>query len=249
MILALIAAAAVVTTPVVSAEERRFAECVTLIEKEPAKAIDFAGKWRIEGNSILSRQCLGLAYAAVDRWEPAMTAFEQAAEQAEKDRDGRAGNLWVQTGNAALAGGNPARAKAAFDAALASGTIKGTEAGEVHLDRARALVSLRDVAGARKDIDEALKLVPTDSLGWLLSATLARRTGDLARAQTDIAQAAELGPDDPAIALEAGNIAMLAGIPDAARTAWEGAVALSPDGPEGLAAAKALEQFKAAPTP
>ncbi len=247
--LALIAAAAVATTPAISAEERRFEECVTLIEKDTAQAIEFAGKWRIDGDGLLSRQCLGLAYAAAGRWEPAMTAFEQAAQQAEKERDGRAANLWVQAGNAALAGNNPARAKPAFDAALATGTIKGSAAGEVHLDRARALVSLRDVAGARKDIDEALKLVPTDPLGWLLSATLARRTNDLARAGSDIAQAAELGPDDAAIALEAGNIAMLSGIPDAARTAWEGAVALSPGSPEGLAAAKALEQFKAAPAP
>jgi tetratricopeptide (TPR) repeat protein len=240
----LLLAAAVASAP--SPAEAQFAECVALVEADPAKAIDFAGAWQIDQGGVPARQCLGLAYAAQGRWLPAMTAFEQAAQLAEKERDGRAANLWVQAGNAALAAQEAAKAKTAFDAAIASGALKDAELGEVHLDRGRARVALRDTAGAREDIDAALKLVPADPLGWLLSASLARREGNLDRAASDIAEAAKRSPDDPSVALEAGNIALLSGANDAARTAWEAAVKAAPESAAGKAAAEALKQFASA---
>ncbi|MEQ1548728.1 MAG: tetratricopeptide repeat protein [Chakrabartia sp.] len=249
MMLLLIAAAAAASPAPLTVSEQRFDACITLIDTDPAKAIDAAGAWRIEGGGVPARQCLGLAYAALGRWAAAATAFEQAAQEAEKQRDGRATNLWVQTGNAALAATDAAKARTAFDAALASGVLTGLEAGEVHLDRARALVALKDVSAARKDIDEAIKLAPADPLGWLLSATLARRAGDLTRAQADIAEALNRAPDDASVALEAGNIAMASGSADAAKTAWEAAVKLAPESVSGKSATKALDQFKAAPAP
>ena len=255
MILLLIAAAAAATaaTPPAPAPltvaEQRFDACISLIDTDPTKAIDAAGAWRIEGGGVPARQCLGLAYAALGRWSAAATTFEQAALEAEKSRDGRATNLWIQTGNAALAATDASKARTAFDAALASGVLSGIEAGEIHLDRARALVALKDVVAARKDIDEAIKLAPADPLGWLLSATLARRAGDLKRAQIDIAEALNRSPDDASVALEAGNISMASGSSDAAKTAWEAAVTLSPGSIAGKSAMKALEQFKTAPAP
>jgi tetratricopeptide (TPR) repeat protein len=236
----LILAAAAASAPAPTAIEQRFDACITQIEKDPAKAIDIAESWRIAGGGAPARQCLGLAYAAQSRWAPAMIAFEQAAQAAERERDGRAGNLWVQAGNAALAANNVPKARAAFDAAIASGQVKGQELGEVHLDRARTLVASGDARAARADLDQALKLAPADPLGWLLSATLARRMGDLARAQADIAEAAKRSPDDASVALEAGNIAAMSGSEDAARTAWNAAVKLAPNSPAGKSAASAL---------
>jgi tetratricopeptide (TPR) repeat protein len=242
MSLLLIFAAAAATS--VSAQETRFAECVKLVDQDPEKAAAFADNWRItDHGGVPARQCQGLAYAAQARWIPASTAFEQAARQAESERDARATTLWVQAGNAALAGNDPLRAKGGFDAALTSGRLKGAEAGEVHLDRARALVALRQMPLARSDLDAALKLVPADPLAWLLSATLARHMGDLKRAEIDIAEAASRSPDDANVALEAGNIAASTGSSDAARTAWGAAVKLAPTSPAGQAAAQALAQF------
>ncbi len=246
----LLAAAAAATTPPTptpnpapSAREKRFADCVKAVDADPAKAIELAGAWRVEGGGLLARQCLGLAYAAQKRWLPAATAFEQAAQQAELDKDARGGTLWVQAGNASLAAGDMVKARTAFDAALISGQIKGAAAGEVHLDRARALVATGDTRAARADLDTAIKLVPADPLAWLLSATLARRTGDLQRAGVDIAEAAKRSPDDASVALEAGNIAIQSGSPSAARTAWRAAVKNAPDSPAGKSAAESLRRL------
>jgi len=245
VILLLLAAEAATPGPSPSPEEGRFAACVALSEKDPAKALEAAGSWRIEGGGVLARQCAGLAYASLKRWLPAATAFQQAAEDAERNRDGRAARLWVQAGNAALAAGDMARAGQYLDAALGSGELSGAEAGEAHLDRARARAATGDSATARTDLDMALKLVPADPLGWLLSATLARRSGDLARARTDIAEAMKRAPKDAEVALEAGNIAVLSGSDAAARTAWDAAVRAAPDSAAGKAAAESLKRLGA----
>lgn len=237
----------VVATPVPTAESR-FDACALLAAQEPEKAIEQANQWRIQGGGVPARHCLALAYARLQRWPSAAVAFEQAARESELAQDGRAANLWVQGGNARLAAGEYPAARAALDTALASGALKAEMAGEAHLDRARASVGMNDPAAARRDLDQALKLVPDDPLAWLLSATLARRMQDVERAQADIAEAAKRSPDDASVALEAGNIAILAGSPEAARVAWQGAVDNQPDSPAGKAAAAALKAMDAPKT-
>jgi tetratricopeptide (TPR) repeat protein len=245
VILLFLAAQAVAPEFAPNPDEARFAACVALTEKDAARALEVAGTWQVEGGGVLARQCAGLAYASLRRWLPAATAFQQAAEDAERHRDGRAPRLWVQAGNAALAAGDMIKAGQYLDAAISGGGLFGAEAGEAHLDRARARVATGDTATARADLDMALKLVPADPLAWLLSATLARRTGDLARAQADIGEAMKRAPDDAAVALEAGNIAILSGAEAAARTAWAAAIKASPDSPAGKAAADALKRLGA----
>jgi tetratricopeptide (TPR) repeat protein len=239
MFLTLLAAAAATPSP----QEARFESCVALSDANPPAALTEASAWRSSGGGVLARQCEGLAYAAQKRWAPAATAFEQAAREAERDRDGRAARIWVQAGNAALAGGDAAKARGFFESAIVSGVLKGEELGEAYLDRARATAMLGQTRIARSDLDQALKLVPADPLGWLLSATMARRDGDLARAAKDIEEAAKRAPDEPGVMLEAGNIAVLSGSDKAARAAWEAAVKAAPTSPAGKAAAEQLARL------
>ena len=207
-----------------------FQACLDEATQSPEAGVAFAQKWRIDGGSFYARHCMGFAYARAERWSPAIVAFEQAAEEAEREGEvAQSARLWAQAGNAALASGDAAKARQDFDAALARGMADGLEKGEVHLDRARALVAL-------------------DPLGWLLSATLARRQGEMRLAQAHVARAVQLSPDDPSVALEEGNIAILTDHADVARSAWERAVKLAPDSPAGKAAADNLSRLpQAAP--
>lgn len=189
------------------------------------------------------RACLGLALAQQGEFTAAAPAFEEAARVSELARDGLAARYWAQAGNAWLAGQEPAKARAALNAALASGTLTGLERGEAALDRARALVALGDLPTARADLDLALKDAADDPLAWLLSATWARRTGDLSRAKADIAQALRRAADDAQVQLEAGNIAAASGDEAGAKAAWGEAVRIAPDKPAGQSAAQALTQF------
>ena len=218
----------------------RFRRCADLARTEPQRAVETAEAWRAAGGGLQARQCLGLAYAALERWPAAATAFEQAALAADSSRDPAGADFRVQAGNAWLAAGEPARALKAFDSALAAPTLMPELRGEVHLDRARAAVATGDLAAARADLDKGLQLVPGDAFGWYLSAALARRQDDLGRAQDDIARAVSLAPEDAAILLEAGNIAGVSGEKEAAMGLYARAARLAPGSEAGRAAAAAL---------
>ncbi|WP_150293090.1 tetratricopeptide repeat protein [Sphingobium estronivorans] len=233
--------------PVPDKYAAKFQACLDQAVESPEKGVAFAQQWRIDGGSFYARNCMGFAYARAERWAPAIVSFEQGADEAERGGEMvQSGRLWAQAGNAALAGGDAAKARDDFDAALARGLPDGVEKGEVHLDRARALVALNDSKGARDSLDIALEQVPKDPLAWLLSATLARRSGEMKLAQAHIARAVQLSPDDASVALEEGNIAVLTDQEDVARSAWQRAVTLAADSPAGKAAADNLSRLPAA---
>lgn len=236
MISILLALAATAQVP----DEARFRSCADLVKKDAPAAVSEATRWRLAGGGSLARQCLGLAYTELQRWAPAATAFEQAARDAAAASDPRAADFHVQAGNAWLAADDPAKAIAAFDAALATRHLTDELRGEVHLDRARARVAAGDVKAARTDIQEGLKLVPRDPFAWYLSSALALREGASARASADIAKALELAPDDASVRLQAGNVAVTIGDFDSARRHYERAAAIAPQSEAGKAAAAAL---------
>ena len=225
------------------ADETRFDACMDMATDDPASGIMAANEWLIAGGGYFARHCLGFAYAKDGRWSAAADAFVSAARDAELAHDSRAANLWTQAGNAALASGDSARALTYFDAAMAQGMADGLLLGELHLDRARALVVAGRTDEAEIALAEAHRLAPEDPLAWLLSATLARRLGKLDRAQADIDIAARLAPRDPEVALEAGNIAASAGQYDIARRNWTQAIDIRPEGPVARTARGHLTQL------
>ncbi|MBN8813907.1 MAG: tetratricopeptide repeat protein [Sphingomonas sp.] len=225
--------------------EARYHACLDLATSNAEAAQNEAERFRLAGGGAKARQCLGLAYAMQEKWRDAAIAFEAAAQEAATAKDPLATRYWAQAGNAWLATGEPVKAYAALNNALAGGTLAGQDRGEALLDRARSLVAAGQLAGARTDLDAALESAPNDPLAWLLSATLARRTKDLPRAQNDIAQALKLSADDASVQLEAGNIAAMAGDGDAAKRAWEAAVKIAPTSSAGQNARAALAQFDA----
>ncbi|MDB5693715.1 MAG: hypothetical protein JWO81_2778 [Alphaproteobacteria bacterium] len=224
--------------------------CLDLVRSAPDRALANAADWRAKSGGIAAMLCQGLAYTALERWPEAATAFEAAAGAAERAQDRRRADFWVEAGNSWLAGNDPAKARSAFDNALAAGSLAPQMQGEVHLDRARASVAAGDVPGARADLDKGLQMVPNDPFAWYLSAALARRQNDLARARADIGKAVGLAPDDAAVLLEAGNISGLAGEIDAAKLFYQRAARAGANSPAGRAAAAALaENGGPAPVP
>jgi tetratricopeptide (TPR) repeat protein len=235
------------------AVEARYRACTDQIRTNAEAAVAAADAWRAEGGGVPARLCLGLALSALERWPQAATAFEQAAREAESARDPRRADFQVQSGNAWLAGGEPARALQAFDAALATPGLGDARRGEVHVDRAAVLVAQNNVAAARADIDRALQLIPEESFAWFLSAALAQRELNLSRAGTDIARARQLAPEDPDILLYAGTLAGLAGDMEEAERLYRLVVRLAPDSEAGRQAQVSLATMREvevpAPTP
>jgi tetratricopeptide (TPR) repeat protein len=220
--------------------------CAGMARQDSTAAIRRGEAWIARHDSPSARQCLGFAQAQAGNWSAASDAFATGARLAANDAP-TAARLWAQAGNAALAGGDATGARTYLDKALSGSLAGAVPQGEAHLDRARALVALKDEAGARNDLDDAIKLVPQDPLAWLLSATLARRQNDLPLARQHIAQAARLADDDASVALEQGVIAALAGEDVEAKTAFERARKLAPGTPIATNADNYLAQLGAAP--
>jgi tetratricopeptide (TPR) repeat protein len=236
-------------------QQGRFEACLSQVQLAAERAVETANAWRAEGGGFEARQCLALAYVELGRWRAAATVYEQAAREAEAAQDPRRAGFWAQAGNAWLAADEGTQAMRAFDAALASPNLAGPLRGEIHLDRARALVALSNPAGARTELDAALALVPQDPMAWYLSAGLAARRNDLARAATDIARARQLAGSDPDVLLLAGTIAGLQGNGAEAERLYRQVAEAAPQTDAGRSAAAALATMRdstppaAAPAP
>ncbi len=216
--------------------------CLETARSDPAKARALAEEWvsRTTGlQRAAGRHCLGVAAGNAGDWTVAAQAFLAARDEAE-DAGFRA-RMSSLAASALLAEGKPAEALGALEVADAAGDADLT--GAIALDRASALVALGRTDDAATALAAARAAVPNDPQAWLLSATLARRTGDLASAQTQIERAAALDPRDPAIGLEAGVIAALDGRDDAARKSFESVVAAAPQSPQATAASQYLKQL------
>ena len=232
-----------------AAAEARYRSCTELVRSDPQRAVDAASGWRLEGGGLYARGCLGLAYVALERWAPAAAVYQQAADEAASVQDPRQADFLVQSGNAWLAGGEATRAIQAFDAALATANLTDELRGEVHIDRARALVALNNLAAARENLDRATQLVPADPFAWYMSAALARRENNLPRARTDIERAMQLAPDNPEIALLGGTLAGLAGNMEEAERLYRRVAEGAPDSEAGRAARASLATLREVEVP
>jgi tetratricopeptide (TPR) repeat protein len=248
-ILVLVQAAGTAPTATPSAQQSRLQACLAQTRTAAETAVETANAWRAEGGGLEARQCLGLAYVELGRWRAAATVFEQAAQEAEAAHDPRRAGFWVQAGNAWLAADDGTQAMRAFDAALASANLADPLKGEIHLDRARALVALANPAGARAEIDLALTLAPQDPMAWYLSAGLAARQSELVRAAADIGHARQLAPGDPDVLLLAGTIAGLQGNGAEAERLYRQVAQTAPQSDAGRSAAAALATMRDAAAP
>lgn len=252
MILPLLLAAAAVAPGPADARsvQARFDACARLSDINPAAAAQQAVDWAKSGGGVAAVQCLGIARSAADDWKGALDAFTTGATLAGQTHDDvAAANLWVSAGNAALAGGDFARAREALSTAIASPVLSDPLKGEAYLDRARAAVGAGDSQAARADLDQATKLVPADPMAWLLSATLARRMGDTNRAKADINEAMLRAPNQSDILYEAGNIAATDNDMATARAQWTRAAAAEPDSDAAKRARAELDETGSAPVP
>jgi tetratricopeptide (TPR) repeat protein len=221
----------------------RYQACLALVKSAPERAIETAQAWRIENGGVPALHCLALAQFARQEYSAALASFDKAIQGSVAAQDGKAVTILSQAADAAMLAGQPAAAVGFLDTAIGGpGGISLSPRAEASLrvTRAEALVDLKREKAAAVDLDAATKLDPDVPFGWLLKATLARRTGDFKTAEAAILAAATRDPDSADIQYEAGNIAAAQGNDQLARTAWTAAARADPDSPAGRSANKAL---------
>lgn len=229
-------------------------QCRQLLNRNPAEAQAYAEqRLKVQKGSARaeSGQCLGMALAARGQWDAAQSAFDAARDVTPASEPANRARLGAMAGNALLAAGKTEAALALLDQAHgeALGAADVRLAGEISIDRARALVVLKRDGDAATALATARANAADNGQGWLLSATLSRRQGKLVEAQEQILVAAQLMPLDPEVGLEAGVIAMLAGKEDAARRSWLSVVKAAPGSDMARTAQSYLDQLGPDPAP
>jgi tetratricopeptide (TPR) repeat protein len=224
------------------------AGCLSAVEANPEKSAELA---RSALDDALGRQrvraglCLGVALSDLGRWDEARTVFTNARDAADATDHASRARLGAMAGNAALAAGQPGQALSLLAPAATDAKIVADAdlTGSIALDRARALVAVKQPGEAATALAEARAAQPDNAQAWLLSATLSRREKNLPQAQTQIEKAASLAPQDPEIGLEAGVVAMLSGNETAARRSWTSVLAAGPDSDAAATARQYLSQL------
>lgn len=230
------------------------AQCRKLLAGNAAEAQAYAEKWLkdLKGSArVEPGQCLGMALAAQGQWDEAEAAFTEARELTPANEPANRARLGGMAGNALLAAGKAEAGLALLDQAHGEALGAGNPrlAGEISIDRARALVALKRDGDAATALATARTNAADNGQGWLLSATLSRRQGKLAEAQQQIQVAAQLMPLDPEVGLEAGVIAVLAGNDGAARRSWLSVVRAAPGSETARTAQSYLDQLGPDPAP
>ena len=180
--------------------------------EEPEKAKRLAGQWVARrwrrGAPPLPRHGGTAAWRCASGASATLAA---AARIAEAEGAPQTSALYAEAGNAALAGGEFARAEEFFGRALVA-LQRGQEAAraEIYVDRARAYAALGRLNNARADLFSATQDDPGSHSAWLLLAAAERRAGNSAGAESAIKEAIRLAPEDAGTLEEAARIATMA---------------------------------------
>lgn len=174
-------------------------------------------------------------------------AFERAAEIRRANNSGTADEasdrMLAAAGNMWIAAGDPERAAAVLDQALAGTGLAAEQRGEALLDRARAAEAHGDLKTARAKVNEAMGTISKDPFAWYFSAALAIREGDGKAAESSINRALEIAPADPTLLFQAGHVAFFNDDVPGARMYWERAIERDPKGRIGRDAREALRML------
>ncbi|KQM21907.1 tetratricopeptide repeat protein [Novosphingobium sp. Leaf2] len=228
--------------------------CMSAVEADPEKSAELARSAlgdAVGREKVRAGLCLGVALSDLGQWDEARTAFANARDAAAPEDHASRARLGAMAGNAALAAGQPGQALSLLAPAATDAKIVADAdlTASIALDRARALVAVKQPDEAAAALAEARAAQPDNAQAWLLSATLSRRQNNLAQAQAQIEKAATLAPQDPEIGLEAGVIAMLSHNEAAARRSWNSVLAAGPGSDAAATAKQYLSQLGPEKTP
>ena len=216
--LSLFACLALVPLPgVASATVTDYAQCVALVQTNPAQAEEGARAWQNEGGGAAAVHCRALALTALKRYAEAARTLDDLARGQEITDNLQRAALFDQAGNAWMLAGMASNAAQSFSAAIA----QSPNDVDILADRARARAMLKDWSGADADLSAALLKDQNRADLLVLRASARWAVGRKADAATDIVRALALYPDYPAALVERGMMKYSAGDMEGARKDWK----------------------------
>jgi tetratricopeptide (TPR) repeat protein len=214
--------------------------CVAYAQAHPKEGLERAKEWREQGGGFYADHCIAMALFLLHDFAEAAQRFEQLATATLGMPPHQRALTLDQAGQAWLAAQEPARAKTAFDAALA---LDGNDA-DLHVDRAEAFAELQQYWDAIDDLNRASELAPDRAEIYFYRGSAYRHVDARELALEDIQRGLSLQPDSTVGLLERGILRRLKGDIAGARQDWKRVTELAPNAPEGKAAAINLANLR-----
>jgi tetratricopeptide (TPR) repeat protein len=196
--------------------QAQYQACMSLLERDPAGALDSAVEWERQGGGDAARHCKALALIRTGEVEDGALELERVAQAMPQASAPLAAELFAQAGQAWIKAGNPQRALYAQD----QGLKLDPKDVQLLIDRAMTFGTSGMYFEALDDLNLAAELTPADPEVYAMRAAAYRqlKTPDLAEENVD--QALKLSPSHAGALLERGYLRRDKGDAAGARTDW-----------------------------
>ncbi|HXZ00699.1 MAG TPA: tetratricopeptide repeat protein [Stellaceae bacterium] len=214
--------------------------CVAFARDNPKEGLERARAWKEGGGGFYADHCIAMALFMQHDYAAAAQRFEELATRMLGMPAVQRAQALDQGGQSWLAAREPARAKAAFDAAL---QLNGEDA-DLLIDRSEAFADLGQYWDAIDDLNRAIELAPNRAEAYIYRGAAYRHVDARDLALEDIQHGLALAPDSVMGLLERGNLRRLSGDIAGARQDWLRVTQLAPQSPAGKAATTNLANLK-----
>ncbi len=224
-------------------QARQYAECMSLADTAPDKALAKAKAWQHKDGGAPAGHCAAVALVGLGRYKEAASAMEKLGAEELKENKDLAAGLYSQAAQAwVLASDN---ARAVKDETAAIGLAPDNP--DLLVDRGVILASTGKFWEAVDDFSKAHDMADTRADILVFRATAYRMLKSFDLARDDLDRAIELQPKNPDAYLERGIVRMLVKDVDGAKGDWQKTVDFGPGTPAAQTAEANLKQLEAPP--
>jgi tetratricopeptide (TPR) repeat protein len=196
--------------------QAQYQACMSLLDRDPAGALDSAVEWERQGGGDAARHCKALAMIRTGDVEDGALELERVAQAMPQMKAPLAAELFAQAGQAWIKAGNPQRALYAQN----EGLKLNPKDVQLLIDRALTYGASGMYFEALDDLNVAVEIVPDDPDVYAMRAAAYRQLETLDLAEENIEQALKLSPSHPGALLERGYLRREKGDAEGARADW-----------------------------
>lgn len=205
--------------------QAQYEACMTLLDRDPAGALDSAVEWERQGGGDAARHCKALALIKTGDVEGGALELERVAQEMPQVKAPLAAQVFGQAGQAWVKAGNPQRALYAQD----QGLKLNPKDAELLMDRALTYGSTGNYFEALDDLNAVVDLQPGNADAYAMRAAAYRQLENPDLAEDNVAQALKVSPSHPGALLERGYLRRDKGDVDGARSDWLTVIQVMPN--------------------
>jgi tetratricopeptide (TPR) repeat protein len=230
-------------TPSEIDQAQQYAECMSLADSAPDKALAKAKAWQHKDGGAPAGHCAAVALVGLGHYKEAASAMEKLAVEELKENKDLAAGLYGQAAQAWVLATDNARAIKDESAAIALAP----DNPDLLVDRGVILASTGKFWEAVDDFSKAHDMADRRADILVFRATAYRMLKSFDLARDDLDRAIEIQPKNPDAYLERGIIRMLVKDTDGAKADWQKTVDFGPGTPAAQTAEANLKQLMAPP--